>query len=78
MVMVGLNIHKWRKMGGGIGENEHNFYHVHFHDALARPPTSWVPPGILPLISLHSALAGSSFHIHSIWNEALRREFRSR
>ena len=48
--------HQWERMGGGIGENEHDFHRVRFRDALAGPPTSWVPPGVIP--SLHPALAG--------------------
>jgi len=44
-----------RGMGGEIGENEHDESRVRFRDALAGPPTSWVPPGILPLITLHRA-----------------------
>jgi len=49
---------QWGRMRGGIGESERDFHCVHFHDALAGPPTSWVPPGVLPFISLHPALAG--------------------
>jgi len=49
---------QWGRMRGGIGENERDFHRVHFRDALAGPPTSWVPPGVLPFISLHPALAG--------------------
>jgi hypothetical protein len=42
-------------MGGGIVENEHDFHRVRFRDALAGPPTSWVPPGVLLLVALHRA-----------------------
>ena len=41
------------EMGGGIVENEHDFHRVRFRDALAGPPTSWVPPGVLPFIAFH-------------------------
>ena len=43
---------KHRGMGGGIVENEHDFCRIRFRDAQARPPTSWVPLGVLPLIAL--------------------------
>jgi hypothetical protein len=44
-----------KEMGGGIVENEHDFHRVRFRDALAGPPTSCVPPGVLPLIAFHRA-----------------------
>jgi len=44
-----------RGMGREIGENEHDESRVRFRDALAGIPTSRVPPGILPPITLRRA-----------------------
>jgi hypothetical protein len=42
---------QYRRMGGGIVENEHDFHRVRFPDALAGHPNFWVPPWCSPFHS---------------------------